>query len=501
MIANSRNRISYAPPIRRRAAEQNPPPPPAAQSSDWRGWLLRNFPAYTAAPMPDGGRHARLWEWFAAIDDTRPRPTVHIWPRGGAKSTTVELGTAWVGQRLARRFGLYVSRTQTMADVHLQAIGTLLERIGIDRAVNKYNQSKGWTQQRLRASNGFNLVSFGMDAAMRGLKLDQYRPDLIIFDDIDDRHDSPAATEKKITTITESILPAGASNVAVVFIQNRIIDTGIAALLADGAADFLHDRELAVQEPAVIDLVYERRTRADGTAYYAITGGRPTWEGQSLAVCEQQINSWGRRAFEREAQHRTKGDEDGLWKRARDIEPYRVLRAPELIRVVVGVDPSATATGDEAGVVVAGLGRDGHGYVLNDLSLQGSPLQWARAAVTGYYQFKGDKIVAERNNGGEMVEVTIKTVDNAPPVKLLHASRGKQTRAEPVQKLAEEGRIHHVGTFDALEDELCGWKPGDPSPNRLDAYVWALTELMLGGKQPPKGIVPIGDTRAAPWSV
>ena len=100
-----------------------------------------------------------------------------------------------------------------------------------------------------------------------------------------------------------------------------------------------------------------------------------------------------------------------------------------------------------------------------------------------------------------MVEVTIKTIDNAPPVKLLHASRGKQTRAEPVHKLAEEGRIHHVGTFDALEDELCGWKPGDPSPNRLDAYVWAATELMLGGKQPPKGIVPIGDTRAAPWSV
>ena len=239
MIANSRNRISYAPPIKRRAAEPEPPPPPAAQSSDWRGWLLRHFPAYTAAPMPEDGRHARLWEWFAGVDEARPRPVVHIWPRGGAKSTTVELGTAWVGQRLARRFGLYVSRTQTMADVHLQAIGTLLERLGIDRAVNKYNQSKGWTQQRLRASNGFNLVSFGMDAAMRGLKLDQYRPDLIIFDDIDDRHDSPAATEKKITTITESILPAGASNVAVVFIQNRIIDTGIAALLADGAADFL----------------------------------------------------------------------------------------------------------------------------------------------------------------------------------------------------------------------------------------------------------------------
>ena len=481
--------------------------------------------------MPEDGRHARLWEWFAGVDEARPRPVVHIWPRGGAKSTTVELGTAWVGQRLARRFGLYVSRTQTMADVHLQAIGTLLERLGIDRAVNKYNQSKGWTQQRLRASNGFNLVSFGMDAAMRGLKLDQYRPDLIIFDDIDDRHDTPQATEKKITTITESILPAGAANVAIVFIQNRIIDTGVAALLADGLADFLHDRELAVQEPAVRDLMYERRAREDGTAYYKVISGTPTWEGQSLAICEQQINSWGRRAFEREAQHRTKGDEDGLWKRARDIEPYRVLRAPELVRVVVGVDPSATASGDEAGVIVAGLGRDGHGYPQADLSVQGSPALWGSVARIGAVLFGADKIVAEANNGGQMVEMVIRNIGAltddirrelyrvfAPwftsaqvdaaikkaftiPVRLVHASRGKLTRAEPVQALSEEGRVHHVGTFIALEDELCSWKPGDPSPNRLDAYVWAMTELMLGGKQPPKGIVPIGDTRAAPWSV
>lgn len=470
------------------------------ESRTWDEWLAAEFPSYVVAPM--AVRHTRLWGWYDGLTPgLRPRPEVEIWPRGGAKSTTAELGCAWVGRQRKRRFGLYICKTQDAANRHLQSIAGLFEQLRIDRAMNEYGYSKGWTRQMLRTANGFNMLAIGLDVGVRGVKFDELRPDLMVFDDVDDRHDSPAIIDKKREIITESILPAEAPDCAVLFIQNRIHEKSIAAELTDGRAEYLLDRAPVIQEPAVRDLVYERRAREDGTAYYAITGGTPTWEGQSLAICEQQLNSWGRRAFEREAQHRTKGDEDGLWKRARDLDPYRVVRAPELVRVVVGVDPSATASGDEAGVIVAGLGRDGHGYILADLSIQGSPLQWASAAVTGYHQWRADKIVAEDNNGGEMVEITIKTIDRAPPVKRLHASRGKQTRAEPVQKLAEEGRVHHVGTFIALEDELCSWKPGDPSPNRLDAYVWALTELMLGGKQPPKGIVPIGDTRAAPWSV
>lgn len=164
-----------------------------------------------------------------------------------------------------------------------------------------------------------------------------------------------------------------------------------------------------------------------------------------------------------------------LWTRG-IIDGARVLKAPDLERVVVGIDPSATSTGDEAGIVVAGR-QDSEYYVLADASLQASPDGWARAAVIAYHKYNADRIVAEDNNGGEMVETTIKQVDRSVPVTRVHASRGKQTRAEPVSAIYEQGRVHHVGSFSQLEDEMCLWVPGDASPNRMDALVWALTKL------------------------
>ena len=181
-----------------------------------------------------------------------------------------------------------------------------------------------------------------------------------------------------------------------------------------------------------------------------------------------------------------------LWKRGL-IEASRLTRAPEnLSRIVVGVDPSATSGGDEAGIITIGkLGEDY--FTLADDSVQGSPETWAQAAITAYHRFMADCIVAEKNNGGEMVLSVInqaiinarkkdKTVGNVP-VKLVWASRGKATRAEPISAIAENGRDHHVGVFEALEDELCLWIPGDKSPNRLDAKVWAMTELSIEQEQ------------------
>lgn len=167
-----------------------------------------------------------------------------------------------------------------------------------------------------------------------------------------------------------------------------------------------------------------------------------------------------------------------LWTR-KTIDNYRIIRQTEdFDRVVVSVDPSATSTGDEAGVVVCGRANK-HGYVVADKSIQGSPLIWAKEAVNAYHEYKADKIIAESNNGGEMVELTIHQVDKNVPVKLIHASRGKQTRAEPISVLAEKGKIHHIGNFIKLEEELCLWTPGDKSPNRLDAMVHGMTELLV----------------------
>jgi len=176
-----------------------------------------------------------------------------------------------------------------------------------------------------------------------------------------------------------------------------------------------------------------------------------------------------------------------LWKLER-IDELRVAEAPELVRVVVAVDPAATSkpTSAETGIMVAGRGVDGDGYVLTDRSCRMSPHGWATRAVTAFDEFRADRLVAEVNNGGEMVEHTVRTVRPSISYKDVHASRGKRIRGEPISALYEQGRIHHVGLFPELEDELCNWVPEgvDWSPNRLDALVWALTELFEGEVAP-----------------
>lgn len=165
------------------------------------------------------------------------------------------------------------------------------------------------------------------------------------------------------------------------------------------------------------------------------------------------------------------------------IDTLRVLRAPPLVRIITAVDPSVDDEGDkdEAGIVVAGLAMDGHIYVMDDLSLHASPDGWATEAVNkGHHKHLGDRIVAEINNGGALVEAVLRTVDPTIPYTAVHASRGKRTRAEPISALYEQGKVHHVGMFSDLEDELCNWDPliDAKSPNRLDALVWACTALV-----------------------
>ncbi len=182
-----------------------------------------------------------------------------------------------------------------------------------------------------------------------------------------------------------------------------------------------------------------------------------------------------------------------LWTRA-TIEALRVAVAPALVRIVVAVDPAAgSGTGsDETGIIVAGLGADGHGYVLEDVSLRASPDAWGRAAVHAYWRWRADRILGEVNNGGEMIEHVIRTVDPSVAYKAVRASRGKAARAEPVAALDEQGRVHHVGAFPMLEDQMCvltadfDRATAGFSPDRVDARVWALSDLMLAGSGEPR---------------
>lgn len=192
---------------------------------------------------------------------------------------------------------------------------------------------------------------------------------------------------------------------------------------------------------------------------------------------------WGRQELDGELIEDVAG---ALW--SRDLlERQRVPAVPELKRVVIGVDPPVSENGDACGIIAVGLGVDQKAYVLSDHSICGvSPERWARAVAAAVEAWQADRVVAEDNQGGNMVETVLRAADLAMPVKRVHAIRGKSARAEPIAALYEAARVFHVSAFPELEDQMCGLIAGGGyegpgrSPDRADALVWALTELMLG---------------------
>lgn len=216
-----------------------------------------------------------------------------------------------------------------------------------------------------------------------------------------------------------------------------------------------------------------------GSTYDNLANLAPTFRDKILARYEG--TRLGRQELDGELLEDTPG---ALWNWAMFAgEDFRPLITPPLARIVVGVDPAASSTdeADMTGIIVAGLGQDGRGYVLADLTLKGSPNEWGQAATAAARTWQADRIVAERNNGGQMVEYVLRSIAPNIPIATVWASRGKQTRAEPVAALYEQGKISHCGMFPELETQLTSWSPdSEKSPDRLDALVWALTELMLG---------------------
>jgi phage terminase large subunit-like protein len=246
-------------------------------------------------------------------------------------------------------------------------------------------------------------------------------------------------------------------------------------------------RVMVSTTPKPIALIREMVDRAQGPdADFVLTKGTSYENRENLAADffsaitrKYEGTRLGRQELMAEILDEVEG---ALWTRAM-VDDARVDKAPDLKRIVVAVDPAVTsgATSNLTGIVVAGLGADNKGYVLRDASGKYSPGEWANKALRQYDEFKADRIVAEGNQGGEMVRHTIQSARPNAPVTTVHASRSKQARAEPVAALYEQRRVKHVGAFPELEDQLCTWEPlsGQPSPDRLDALVWALTELML----------------------
>ena len=249
-----------------------------------------------------------------------------------------------------------------------------------------------------------------------------------------------------------------------------------------------HPRVLVTTTPRPTDLMLKVLALPDKFVTRGRSDDNPHLPASFTAAIVQQFG--GTRLGLQEIAGELIEEIDGaLWSRAM-LEDCRVADAPETVRVVVAVDPPAGSDGDACGIVAVALGRDGRGYVLEDATVSGlSPEGWARAVSACAARHNADRVIAEKNQGGRMVSSVLLAADAALPLALVHASDGKTVRAEPIATLYERGKVAHVGAFPELESQLCGlvigggYRGPGRSPDRADALVWALHELLIAKRK------------------
>lgn len=413
-------------------------------------------------------------------------------PRGHAKSVVVSLG--YVLYQLAHRrarFVVIVSASSTLAEEHVGNIyNECVENVELLRDYphlrvpnpkeradkkSKARQSDFMTIGRLR------VVAKGAGARMRGMRDGGQRPDLLVLDDLED--DKLVQTPRQRQKLKDWFLKS---------VSNLFGGSG-GQLAVVGT--IMH-RE-ALMAWLVGDTAPPRYVKRKYAAY--LGDGSPLWpEEWDAEKLKVKLDEVGSRAFATEYLNNPAEDDAVLFKSAwidsnrlkvpAGLSPGEILahlkqHGIELARVVVALDPSTSADGqrDACGINVSGMSRDGRFYVLADLTLNASPATWARKALDAHKAWDCDEIVAEANQGGAMIESTLKAElhegERLPPVRLVHATRGKAIRAEPIAVEYERNNVHHVGVHGPLEVEMVTWVPGTYSPNRLDALVWALKRL------------------------
>ena len=407
------------------------------------------------ASLTDAQAQELLYDWrfWARPNQLAPGGDWSVWVlRAGRGFGKTRSGAGWVQERAMAlpRWIALVARTPADArDYMIEGPGGLLRN-----AAPKERPEYAPSNRRLTWPNGSwaTIYSDGEPEQLRGFSGDtgwldefaKYRYPKIVWDNLQFGM-REASTDRPRLVITTTPRPLALL---------RQIENLSSTITVTGSS-------------------YENRANLD-----------PKWLAETLAPYEG--TRFGRQEIHAEILDDVPG---ALWTR-RNLDDYRVREAPDLERVVIGLDPPATSGEDanEAGIVAAGLARnkDGHphGYTLDDWSMRGSPDEWGRRAVAAYHRFDADRIVAESNQGGEMVEHVIRSIDRDVPVTLVHATRGKYVRAEPISALYEQGRVHHVGTFPELEDQMVSFTPENAadrsrglSPDRTDALVWAYTNL------------------------
>jgi hypothetical protein len=470
------------------------------RAATWQDWISANFSGYLWPPYAD--YHAEFWEWAWSIEAGQPaRPFVAIWPRGFAKSTSTEVACALMAGEQKRTYGLYICATQDRADDHVANVAGLLESSAFSRhypkasqrKLGKFGNSKGWRRNRLRTASGFTLDAIGLDTAARGAKVDEDRPDFLIFDDIDGVLDAPGTVEKKITTITQSLLPSRAAHAAVLVAQNLIHEDGVVGRLADGRADFLADRIVSGPHAAIANLAIEQR---DGKA--VIVGGDSTWPAMSILDLQRELNEIGLTAFMREKQHDVGNVEGSIFEHVayRHCERRDV---PDLEVIVVWVDPAVTDTdqSDAHGIQADGRATSGDIYRLYSWEARTSPQDAIERAILKAVELGAITVGVETDQGGDTWQSVyneawerLKSTGQLPAgtvkprFKQAKAGAGhgpKAYRASQMLAAYERGEIIHViGTHDLLERGLRRYlirKPYD----LVDAAYWSWRDLARRG--------------------
>ncbi len=488
-------------------------------------WLRTLFPVHFKAPFAPHHDQFWAWLWTIGVDDS-PESYVGVWPRGGAKSTSAEVGVVALAARRARRYGLYVSETQDQANDHVQNIASLLETDMVGhlypdlgrRLVGKYGSSKGWRRNRLRTADGFTIDALGLDVAARGVKLDEDRPDLIVFDDLDSEDDGPGQIERKLQAITRKLIPAGAPTLAVLAIQNLVHPQGIFARLAGVAeepAEFLQRRIVSGPIPAIDGLTVE-----DHDGQWTIIDGRPTWAGQDLERCQAMMTRMGVTAFRAECQHETDARGGGMFDHL-NFAHCTLDQLPALRRTEVWVDPAVTASdnSDSMGIIADGIADSGTIYRLRAWERRATPVVALKLAICWAIELGAGRVGIETDQGrdtwtsvyreacdavmtdlGQLAnDVPVDGPDEYlaaliaivgpvkfPPMAERQAGVTQMSKASRASKMLVDyerpGRIVHVlGTHLVLERALNRFPRSKPY-DLVDAAYWSWRAIRAGGK-------------------
>jgi len=446
----------------------------AELEQDWAAWLLAMFPTYITAPFAD--HHVDFWEWAWAIrPGQRPPPYLAIWPRGGGKSLSAASAVIALGARGVRNYCVYVSESQDQADKHLaDDIAPRLESPDLarwypkmsDAALTKFGQHKGWRRNRLHTASGFVIDALGLDVASRGMRVEEFRPDALVFDDLDSDTDTETIVDRKLSTLARRLLPATTHHAVVIGIQNLVHADSIFARIAQGRAEILADAVISGPLPAIRNLTYESQTQPDGRYRNVITGGTPIWEGQGIIECQAEMDKLGPTVFLSELQQQTPELTGGMFDHVafRHVTP---AETPPLDKVVCWVDPAVTDRdeSDSQGIQIGGIARDGTLYQLWSWEHRTSPQDAIQMALRQALIHGAVYVGIETDQGGDTWRDTFTRArdhlgDDYAHIGFRQAKAGasQMSKAHRISQMLadyERGLIVHVeGTHHVLERGL-----------------------------------------------